>query len=46
MAKKNIAVIAVFLAATVLLFFLTPFFPFDELIAASIAAGAIAKEFM
>ena len=46
MPKKNIAIIAFFLAATILLFFLTPFFPLDEIITATIAAGAIVKEFM
>jgi len=46
MTKKNTAIIAVFLAATVILFFLTPFFPLDELVTATIAAGAIVKEFM
>ena len=46
MAKKNIIVIAVFLLLTILLFFLTPFFPLDELVTATIAAGAIVKEFL
>lgn len=46
MTKKNIGIIVFFLIATVALFFLTPFFPLDELITATIAAGAIVKEFM
>ena len=46
MAKKNIVVIAVFLLLSVLLFFLTPLFPLDEIITATIAAGAIVKEFL
>ena len=46
MAKKNIAIIVFFLLSTVLLFFLTPLFPLDELVTATIAAGAIVKEFL
>ena len=46
MSKKTIAVIIISTILAIALFFITPFFPLDEFLVASVAAAALVKEFL